>query len=346
MDGETVTGKARRGVGAGASMGSTVSDIEPDFRTDADGHQPNKTNPGPDGKGRHAGEPEEVEPKPVRSDDVTMAKVLSHMTDALIRSSGKGENKQRQRPTCKKVSSITDPRKLQNWRDHRQWYLREVRLCNKVPGVIPMTPVPVIELTARGDWRSISEWELDADHRTSPGQDPNDAECTNWILGKGRYEKTTVNQVRGTQFEMIKAVRWPKVTAGTTNLGRFYSYANSLGKVMRKIPPEQITKHIKKAQVTALRKNIKPTKLWRLVHDAIEGVQDGRAEGLPTYNQDWHARAYSNPDMAMGIVRSMCRYLDTLAVKGFEPAAGRRAESPSGDRSQELCRPGQTVPGR
>ena len=303
LAGDTVEHKSRPGVGAADPADSTMPDEEA-----TDGGTAERK---PDGRGRHAGEPKEPEPKATRSDDVTMAKVLSHMTDALLRSSGKSDNKQRKRPTCKRVPTITDPVRLQNWRDHRQWYLREVRLYNKVPGVIPMEPVPVIELTARSDWRAISEWELDKDHRTQPGDDPNDTECANWLLGNGRYEKP-VNRVRGTQAEMIKAVRWPKVTTGSTHLDRFYSYANSLGKVMRKIPSAQITKHTRKAQVAALRKDIKPAKLWRLVHNAIEGGQDGRADGLPTYNKDWHDSAYGDPDMALGIVRSMCRYLDAL----------------------------------
>jgi hypothetical protein len=143
------------------------------------------------------GLPEEAEPSPLRSDDVTMARVLSNMTEAILRSNAKGEQKPRSRPVCNRISSVTNARKLQSWRDHRQWYLREVRLYNRVPGVIPMEPIPVVELVSRDDWRAVSEWELEEAQRTEPGEDPNDLECTNWILGKGAYDKA-VNRVKGT----------------------------------------------------------------------------------------------------------------------------------------------------
>ena len=320
-EGEPASYKGRPGVGA--SHAGKAGPSKP-------------TDPAPDSGSRCGGLPKEAEPSYNRSDDVTIVQVISQMTESFLRAGdGKGGANARKRPECRRVPSVTDKRKLQTWREHRQWYLREVRLWNKVPGNVPMRPVPVIDLVSKSDWKAISQWELSAHHKTQPGQDPNDAECTNWVLGDGEYT-APINRVRGTQLEMLNAVRWPKTRSGETHLDRFYAYANRLDKVVRKIPGDQLTKHVMKARVTALRKELQPPRLRRLVHEAIEGGQDGRAPGEPTYNEEWHKRAYSDHGMTMGIVRSMCIHLDELAMRGFVPSGNGSLGTPQ--QTREVCK--------
>ena len=151
---------------------------------------------------RHAGGKREPEPVPIRSDDVTVARLLSTMTTSLLRSQDDSAKKS-PRPKRRMVDSITDQVKLVAWRDHRQQYLRELRIYNKVPGNIPVVSDPVISKVTREQRRAISEWLLLPQHRTTSGEDPNAIQCVNWILGMGEYEKQ-VNRVKGTQVGMIK----------------------------------------------------------------------------------------------------------------------------------------------
>ena len=182
----------------------------------------------------------------------------------------------------RRLLSITNRRLLHQFRDERQEYLRRVRLYNKVPGNVPMQPVPIIDLVSERMWRSVSHWELLPEHRTEPGEDPNDEEVTNWILGLGRY-RTRVNRVRGTQVGMIKGVRWPEVKGERTHLDRFYEYADSMEKVLRKIPYDQMTSYVEKERVKALVGGLKPPVLKRMVQQAIEAAQDERAAGESLY---------------------------------------------------------------
>lgn len=56
-----------------------------------------------------------------------------------------------------------------------------------------------------------------------------------------------VNRVKkGTQASMIKAVKWPKVTQGTSHLERFFEFSSDLGDVIRKISEAHMTRTVKK----------------------------------------------------------------------------------------------------
>ena len=110
-----------------------------------------------------------------------------------------------------------------------------MRLFNKVPGNVSFEPEPVFSKLTRQQQRAVSEWMLLPHHRTKNGEDPNMVQCVNWVLGTGEYVKA-VNRVKGTQASMIKAVKWPKVTLGTSHLERFFQFSSDLGDVIRKIP--------------------------------------------------------------------------------------------------------------
>ena len=209
-DASVSTSSAAGSVGSGVvhvQLGPSVKGV-PRPEAAANPRRPVEGSRGPtpvDSKDRYAGEKREAEPEPARSDDITVARMLSNMTTTLLRAQDKTAQA-RPRPKWCKVISITDKSRLQAWRDHRQKYLREVRLYNEVPGNIPFKPEPVVNLVSRQLWRAISEWELLPEHRTKFGEDPNDVQCTNWVLGVGDYADD-VNRVRGTQEEMIRKVK-------------------------------------------------------------------------------------------------------------------------------------------
>ena len=231
---------------------------------------------------RHAGEKREPEPVPVRSDDVTVARLLSNMTSSILRAQDSAKQPS-PRPKCRMVESITDEAKLASWRDHRQRYLRELRIYNKVPGNVPVEPDPVISKITREQRRAISEWLLRPQHRTKSGEDPNLVECANWVLGTGLYD-VPVNRVKCTQAGMIKSVKWPRLTQGVSHRDRFFAFSAKMGDTIRKIPEEQMTRSVKKAQVRHMCGQLKPSRLWRLVNNAVEAGQDDRPSTGRVYN--------------------------------------------------------------
>ena len=313
MDGPSAEGKPKEMAGG-----------PPTERGSAASSGPTRKGRAVDDKTRYAGRPKEAEPKPLRTDDVSLTRVLTNMTETLLQSGSKKKGG-RKRPECPRLTTITDKRALQQWRDKRQKYLREVRLYNKEPGNLPMQPMPIIRLVDRVLWESISVWELKRHHRTVAGEDPNDEEVLNWILGEGVYHET-VNRVEGTQISMLRAVKWPRRTTGATHMDRFYKYTAGLGEALRKIPSEQITKHIKREQVKAMCKQVQPSRLWRLVHTVVSAGQDNRPLDGPVYNREWHEEAYADPQLTMEITREMCKYLDGLEAKGFKSGAIKNAD--------------------
>ena len=91
-----------------------------------------------------------------------------------------------------------------------------------------------------------------------------------------------------------------------------------LGDTIKKIPEVQITRSVKKAQVRHICSQLKPTKLWRLVSNAVEAGQDDRPAAGREYRSDWHQNAKSEPDMVADIIYKMCGYLDGIERKGFQ----------------------------
>lgn len=64
---------------------------------------------------------------------------------------------------------------------------------------------------------------------------------------------------------------------------------------------------------------VKLSKLWNLVNDAVEAGQDERPADGKLYRQDWHKYARSDPSMTAEIICQMCKYLDSVEQKGFQP---------------------------
>ena len=198
-----------------------------------------------------------------------------------------------------------------------------MRLYNEVPGNVPVDPEPVISKITRQQARSISEWELLPQHKTHFGEDPNQEQCVHWILGTGDYVKE-VNRVKGTQVGMIKSVKWSRLKTGETHLERFYKLSSELGDVIRKIPSAQLTRQVQKAQVKHIMcGQVKPSKLLRLVSNAVDAGQDDRPADGRVYNVEWHSKARGDPDMAASIMYGMCKYLDGRERKGRRGRLGR-----------------------
>ena len=99
-----------------------------------------------DSSTRHMGAPREEEPSPLRSDDVSLARVLTNMTSVLLRPKDSSDAKTTGVPKCHRVYSVTNMKRLQDWRDHRQKYLKAVRIFKSVPGNPPIEPEPIINL--------------------------------------------------------------------------------------------------------------------------------------------------------------------------------------------------------
>ena len=121
---------------------------------------------------------------------------------------------------------------------------------------------------------------------------------------------------------------------GEAHLDRFFIFSARLGDTIKKIPEVQMTRSVKKAQVRHMCSQLKPTKLWRLVSNAVEAGQDDRPAAGREYNSDWNQNAKSDPDTVADIIYKMCGYLDGIKRKGFE---ARSASTRSDARA--LCRP-------
>ena len=84
-----------------------------------------------------------------------------------------------------------------------------------------------------------------------------------------------------------------------------------------------MTRTVKKAQVRHMCGQVKPSKLWNLVNNAVEAGQDERPADGKLYRQDWHKYARSDPVMTAEIICQMCKYLDSVEQKGSNPRKGR-----------------------